>query len=148
MNNVLYLPTTAGSIYAYTWGGSSFTTTPLATDTTSFGSFGPSAMSGSSNGASNGILWVTTTASGQSSFTSTHAGTLRARNPTTLVEYWNSDTSGTDTLGTLSKFAAPTIANGRVYVATQDSKIQVYGLLYVPSTRITGVSVSGSVAIQ
>jgi hypothetical protein len=144
MASVLHLPTTAGSLYAFAWGGSSFNTTPIATNLTSYGAFGPSAMSGSCNGSSNCILWVTTTASGLSSFTSTHPGTLRALNPTTLVEYWNSDTSGSDTLGTLAKFVAPTITPRNVYVATQDSKVMVYGL--ITSSTLDGVATIDGVA--
>jgi hypothetical protein len=34
-----------------------------------------------------------------------------------------------DSVGTFGKFAAPTVANGRVYVATFDNKLVVYGAL-------------------
>jgi len=142
MNNVLYLPTSAGSIYAFTFGGSTFTTTPLATQTNSYGNYGPAQMFGSINGASNGILWVETTAT--TSHTAVQQGTLRALNPTTLAEYWNSGTSGQDALGNMTKFAAPVVTNGRIYVSTQDSKIQSYGLL--PSSVSRGlISLIGNI---
>lgn len=145
MNSVLFLPTTAGSIYAFTCSGSGATTcntTPLFTQTNSYGFPGPAQMSGSCNGTSNCILWVTTPAS--STFTSSPvAGTLRAINPVDGTEYWNSGSS----LGNISKFAAPTIASGRVFVATQDNKVQVFGL--IPSMQISGsVRVSGQTTIQ
>lgn len=149
MNNVLYLPTTAGSIYAFTWnpGSSLFTTTPVATNLTSYGSFGPAQMSGSCNGTSNCILWVATTSSGQSSFTATHAGTLRAMNPADLTEYWNSSS----TLGLLAKFSSPVTANGRVYVPTQSGYIAVYEIssTFSPGVVIRGkVQFSGQVTIR
>jgi hypothetical protein len=62
-------------------------------------------------------------------------GTLRALNPAGLSEYWNSDASGADTLGILSKYAAPVVANGRVFVPTQSGYVAVYGLLPSGSMR-------------
>ncbi|HWY21862.1 MAG TPA: hypothetical protein VNX26_11630 [Candidatus Acidoferrum sp.] len=46
---------------------------------------------------------------------------------------WNSDMKPGDKLGEFSKFAPPTIANGRVYVATFSGQVQVYGLCGAPS---------------
>ena len=59
-------------------------------------------------------------------------GTLRAFDASDLShELWNSElTGGSDRLGTFSKFAIPTVANGRVYVPTWDSGVVVYGLLW------------------
>lgn len=134
LNNSLILPITAGDIYAFAWGGSSFTTTPTFHSANVFGFPGPAQMSGSCNGSSNCILWIVTAAA--SAFSPLRPGTLRAINPATGAEYWNSGLFGGDALGTLSKFAAPTIANGRVIVAIQDSKVQVFGL--VPSAQMRG----------
>jgi uncharacterized protein (TIGR03437 family) len=45
-------------------------------------------------------------------------------------ELWNSDMNAArDSLGNLAKFVAPTIANGKVYVATFSHRLAVYGLL-------------------
>jgi hypothetical protein len=133
LNNVLYLPTTTGSIYAFSFSGGSFNTTPIATQTNTYGFPGTSQISGSINGTSNGILWVVTVLT--STKTVTKAGTLHALNPTTLSEYWNSSTSGHDNPGTMAKFTAPVIANGKVFLATMDSKVQVFGLLPTASIR-------------
>lgn len=46
---------------------------------------------------------------------------------------WNSDLKAQDSLGEFSKFTPPTIANGRVYVATFSGELQVYGLCGTPS---------------
>jgi hypothetical protein len=88
-------------------------------------------MSVSSNSAGtvhNLILWVVTAAT--SSFTSKVAGTLRALD-VNLNELWNSGS----TLGTMAKFVSPTIANGRVYVPTNDNTLMVFGLTFAAQMR-------------
>jgi hypothetical protein len=122
-NNSLVLPLTHGDIYSFAWSGSNFTTSPTFHNTGTFGFPGPAQMSGSCNASSNCILWVVTAAAG--AFSSLRPGTVRAIDPATGTEYWNS----ASTLGNLSKFSAPTVANGRVYVASMDSVVRVYGLL-------------------
>ena len=44
-------------------------------------------------------------------------------------ELWNSKMNPRDDVGLFAKFCPPTVANGRVYVATFSGKLQVYGLL-------------------
>lgn len=59
-------------------------------------------------------------------------GILRAFDAQDLSrELWNSDQAdgGRDVLPTFPKFTCPTIANGKVYVATFSNEIEVYGLL-------------------
>ncbi len=142
MNNVLYVPTTAGSIYAFTYSAGTFTTTPLATQTNSYGTPGPAQMAGSINGTSSGILWVITVASG--THTTIRAGTLRALNPTTLAEIWNSGISGNDDLGNMTKFAAP-IPNYNVYVSNIDGGVTAYGIR--SSGQIGGNSKAGGAGV-
>jgi outer membrane protein assembly factor BamB len=69
-------------------------------------------------------------------------GMLRAIDASTLTELWNSNQYPEDLLGYCAKFTAPTIANGKVYVATyaepsdpekpsenhSPAKLVVYGL--------------------
>lgn len=66
-------------------------------------------------------------------------GILRAYDGYSLRELWNSGNVppntlapsaplAADFLGSIAKFCPPTIANGHVYVATFDGKVQVYGL--------------------
>jgi uncharacterized protein (TIGR03437 family) len=77
-----------------------------------------------------GILWATSgTGSGSSM-----PGTLYAFDALDVSrELWDSDMSGArDTLGNFSKFANPTVADGKVYVPTDSQQITVYGLLPVP----------------
>lgn len=144
LNGMLYLPTTAGSIYAFSCPAGACNATPAATQTNSYGFPGPAAMSASSDGASNGLIWVTTAAS--SSLTQKVPGILHALDAMTLAEYWNSSGSG-DSLGSIAKYNPPTIASGKVFVANQDGLVQVYGL--VPSSALSGQAIlSGSATIH
>jgi len=103
------------------------------------------ALSGSCNGTSNCLLWATTLPNADGVV----AGTLRAFDANTLTELYNSDTApnGADTLGTQSKFVAPLVINGRVYVPNQNNSVQVYGvplaISRLPASQpITGTSVT------
>jgi hypothetical protein len=62
------------------------------------------------------------------------AGTLHAFDALNVSqELWNSDMQARrDTLGSFTKFANPTVANGKVYVPTASNQVVVYGLLPVP----------------
>ena len=46
--------------------------------------------------------------------------------------------------GTMAKYASPTVANGRVYVATEDSNILVFGLLNSSGMRGAAVIRGGA----
>lgn len=139
-DSLLFLPTTAGSIYEFSCPSGFCNDMPVHTQTNSYGFPGPAQMSVSSNGDSNLILWVVTAAT--SSFTATAAGTLRALD-STLTELWNSGS----TLGTMAKFVSPTVVNGRVFVPTNNNILQVYGI--IPSTQIRGnVQLRGNVSAK
>jgi len=77
-----------------------------------------------------GIFWATTVSNG----TLPAAGTLHAFDAMNVSrELWNSDMQGgRDTMGNFTKFANPTVANGKVYVPTDSKQVTVYGLLPVP----------------
>jgi hypothetical protein len=58
------------------------------------------------------------------------AGVLQAFDALDVThELWSSDLSGNDMLGSIAKFAPPTVANGRVFVGTASNQLVVYGLL-------------------
>lgn len=90
-----------------------------------------SGMTLSANGSepATGILWVTSL----SSRPLPALGVLHAFDAANLAnELWNSDINGgRDTLGGFSKFANPTVANGKVYVPTETGHVVAYGLLGV-----------------
>jgi hypothetical protein len=110
-----------------------FNQTPVAKSTTAR-PFPGGIVAVSSNGNTGGVLWVTTPDFATNDGLST--GVLRAFDPLTLMELWNSNQNAGDALGGFAKFAAPTVANGKVYVATFPNPNQVpvyhvlvYGLL-------------------
>ena len=77
-----------------------------------------------------GILWAALSASGNPN-NQTRPGMVRAYDAMDVTrELWNSEQNPTrDRLGNFSKFSAPTIANGKVYVATFSNRLVVYGVL-------------------
>ena len=58
-------------------------------------------------------------------------GLVRALDASNLkrVLWTSEDNAGRDRLGKLSKFSPPTVADGRVFVATFSGHVVVYGLL-------------------
>jgi uncharacterized protein (TIGR03437 family) len=87
------------------------------------------AVSAYSSLSSTGILWATSTLTSGSKLPG--PGTLHAFDAMDVsVELWNSDMTGSrDTLGDFTKFANPTVANGKVFQASSSGEIVVYGLL-------------------
>ena len=83
----------------------------------------------SANGTANGIVWTLET-----------SGTLHAYDAGNLGrELFNSNqNAGRDALGSYVKFSIPTVANGKIYAATQNSLV-VYGLFAAPGAAL-GVS--------
>jgi hypothetical protein len=99
----------------------------------------PGAMlSVSSNGATagTGILWSAHPINGDANH-SIVPGILQAFDATDIThELWNSNFSGIrDSVGKFAKFVPPTIANGKVYLATFSGKLIVYGLNAPPASR-------------
>jgi hypothetical protein len=96
---------------------------------------GPTGQSGailsvSSNGSQDGtgILWASYAYTGDAE----HAispGILRAFDANDVTkQLWNNQLNPRDASGYYAKFAAPTIANGHVYLATFSNRVVVYGL--------------------
>ncbi len=85
-------------------------------------------MTLSANGGlqDSGILWEST-----GNYNDGTPGTLHAYDASDLTkELWNSDmNSGRDQMPPVTKFVAPTVANGRVYVPGGSNVVTVYGLL-------------------
>ena len=76
-----------------------------------------------------GIVWATLTLRGNADHGNA-PGVLRAYDAETLKELWNSEQDRRrDQLGTLVKFVPPLVAAGKVYVASYDNAVRVYGLL-------------------
>lgn len=88
-------------------------------------------LSVSSNGSQDGtgILWASYASSGDAEHT-VSPGILRAFDANDVTrELWNNQQNpGRDAAGYYAKFAAPTIANGHVYLPTFSNRVVVYGL--------------------
>jgi hypothetical protein len=92
-------------------------------------------LSVSSNGAidATGILWVSHAIAPCDAGGNSCPGILRAVNASDISqELWNSTMVSTDAVGNYAKFSCPTIANGKVYLATFSNKLMVYGLTDPP----------------
>src|SRR5262249_4317092 len=119
------------------------TGTLTVTSKTAIGNFGylPGSVIVSSNGTSNGIVWIM----------DRNANQIHAYDANTLAtELWNSGqkSGGGDNLGAVVKFAVPTEANGEVYVGTSNSLV-VYGLTPPANTvpnppALSATALSGS----
>ena len=138
-----------GNLAGYQLSGGLFNPSP--TSVSSATAFYGSAIGISSNAgtAGSGIVWAT--APSGSPNQNAVAGTLHAFDATNLTnELWNSDqNSARDALGNVAKFAAPTIANGKVYVSTFSNQLVVYGLLSnAPLTVSPSVVSLGASQIQ
>jgi outer membrane protein assembly factor BamB len=89
------------------------------------------AISASGSQPGSGILWASHTYRGDA-LHETRPGILHAFDASNLRELWNSRQSAGDDFGNFSKGAAPTIANGKVYMGTLSGLLVVYGLVTTP----------------
>jgi hypothetical protein len=82
-----------------------------------------------------GILWANHPTHGDANQASV-PGMLQAFDASDVAhELWNSNwNSKRDSIGTFAKFVFPTIANGKVYMATFSNKLNVYGLNPPPAS--------------
>jgi hypothetical protein len=81
----------------------------------------------SANGARDGVLWATHPTDGDANNNVRH-GILRAFDAGDVSrELWNSMTAAGEDVGSFAKFVAPTVVNGKVYVASFSNSVVVYG---------------------
>jgi len=120
-NGTVYFGPTGASIRAFQFSNARLNISPTSHSPQSYGYPGAT-PSISSNGTSNAIVWATENSS---------PAVLHAYNATNLGnELYNSNQApnGRDSsFGDGNKFITPTIANGKVYVGTQNS-VGVFGL--------------------
>jgi hypothetical protein len=115
------------------------------------------AASLSANGGTAGtdIIWASTPYGNSGCTTQCEAnpgpvpGALYAFDATDLTkELWDSQmNSSRDAVGNYAKFSPPTIANGKVYLATFSGQLQVYGLLVPPDFSVSASPPSESIAV-
>jgi len=119
-NNTVYVPGTNAPLLAYGVTNGTLATTP----TRSVQGYGNvDSPSISANGTGNGIVWVLTVGPPP-----VNSGVLRAFDAISLKLLYASSSAagGRDTLGSVAHFVTPTVANGKVYVATR-TQLVVYG---------------------
>ena len=134
-NSTLYLWGTGDILKAFTFNNGQFNTTPSAQNSNVPTNPLPAAMAISANSSADGILWAVTPDNTVHAFDAAHIGT----------ELWNSNqNAGRDSLPSYTRFVQPTVANGRVYVATSSNQVAVYGLL--SSFTLSSSTLSDSVA--
>jgi PKD repeat protein len=101
------------------------------------------ALSANGTLAGSGIIWASHQLTGDAN-QSVRPGILHAYDAQNVTnELWNSQQLATrDAVGNFAKFVPPTVANGKVYLATFSLQLDVYGLL--PSTSAAQLQVSPS----
>jgi hypothetical protein len=121
---------TGGKAYALDSGTSTFNASWSSQTSESF-NFPGATPSVSSNGSSNGIVWVI-----DSSSYGTRDHKRQSAGPAVLyafaannlgTELWNSGTVAGDVAGNAVKFTVPTVANGKVYIGTRGNDNTVSG---------------------
>lgn len=131
---MIYMWPEADWLRAYRFDGSKLDTAPadMSTAQTPPKSMPGAMLSLSADGGATGtgIVWASHPTSGNAN-QRVVPGMLRAIDADNLErELWNSEMHGDrDRPGDCAKFSPPTVANGRVYLATFSNKIAVYGLI-------------------
>jgi hypothetical protein len=154
-NNLLFVQGENNKVRVFSKTNGHFGATPIArgTKTASWGTSSPGGMPGgilslSANGSSNAILWANENFGNlpgdPDSNQHPSPNILRAYDVSTatsgtLQSIWDSETEPNDRVGESTKFAPPLVANGKVYQATYDNQIVVYGLGAPSATPIRDV---------
>jgi hypothetical protein len=125
-NGNIYVAGIGDSLQAFSLSAGKLSTSPTSQTSATFGYSGAT-VSVSSNGASEGIVWVLD-GSGSGANGSAVLYAYDATNLATELYDTNQAGGGRDTAGLPVKFAVPTVARGQVYVGTQ-TELDVYGLL-------------------
>lgn len=143
-NNLLFVHGENNQVHVFSKNNGHFSATPLGrgTSTASWGTSSPGGMPGgilslSANGASNAILWANEAfgniPSDPDANNAPTPNILRAYDVSTattgtLQSIWDSEAEPNDRVGASTKFAPLLVANGKVYQATYDNQVVVYGL--------------------
>jgi hypothetical protein len=121
-------------VQCYQVTGNSANPTPVSSAANSI-PFGRIGLTISANGSQpgSGILWETT-----GDYNAGTPGTLHAFDASNLAnELWNSDMNqARDQMPPITKFAPPTVANGKVYMPSNGNVVTVYGLFAPPPADV------------
>jgi hypothetical protein len=127
------------ALKAFSFNGSTFNPTPVATFTPSVNLYPGGELTVSSNGDQSGIVWAIIVAQGDADHR-VPPGELLALNAANVSQQlWSSTgNAARDDFGLMAKWVPPVVANGKVYVATASNQVVVYGLLN--STGLTATA--------
>jgi hypothetical protein len=144
---LVYLMGENATLRAFQYSGTILSATPVAESAASTRTSGPTPSPGgmpggfltvsSTNAAGqNGIVWAVAPRRSQWRDPAANAipvpSVLRAFNAVpsggSLTELWNSEMDAADAVGSASKWQPPVVANGRVYVATHNNRVVIYGI--------------------
>lgn len=136
LGRMLYMWGQRDHLRAYRFDGDKFDPIPFAMRPEANQGHPGAMLSLSANGDRDGILWAAIHATGDS-WHESRPGILHAYDATNVIhELWNSlEDPKRDDCGNYSKMAPPTIANGKVYLAsfgtqnTGSGQLCIYGLL-------------------
>jgi regulation of enolase protein 1 (concanavalin A-like superfamily) len=125
----LYLWAGNEALKAFAFDGSAFDPNPIGQSFATAGGTPGGILSVSANGSASGtgVVWASLPTA--DAFDETQPGILRAFDAEDVShELWNSTIDANDDVGSFAKFCPPTIANGKVYLATFSGEVEVYGL--------------------
>ena len=140
---ILYVWGEFDYLKAFSFAGDHFNTTPAAQSAmkvTEGYANGPGlSLSANGNRAYTGIVWANLPYDGDA--THQHVpGILRAFDASNVSrEIWNSKMTPGDDFGTWAKWVPPTVANGKVYLATFSNQLIVYGLRPIPAPFLSEI---------
>jgi hypothetical protein len=118
---------------AFSFGDGKFREDPVSESSilapTGLSNSAPLSVSANGSEAGSGLVWASCPDGGDANLRTVH-GILRAFDASNLsVELWNSTIDPShDDVGAFAKFCPPTVANGKVYVASFSGRLNVYGL--------------------
>ncbi|HET6150901.1 MAG TPA: hypothetical protein VFH68_25420 [Polyangia bacterium] len=143
-NNRLFVQGESNTVHVFAKTGGHFAPAPVArgTATASWGTSSPGGMPGgilslSANGTADAILWANEAFGNipgdPDANLAPTPNILRAYDVSTagtgtLQSIWDSEAEPNDHVGAATKFAPPLVVGGRVYQATYDKQVVVYGL--------------------
>jgi fibronectin type 3 domain-containing protein len=131
-NNLIYYCAVTDYIRVFQLTNGLLSTPPVSMSAATFGYPGAS-LGVSANGTSNAVLWaVERIGTDGNGVGPTLNGVLHAYNAGNLTtELYNSNQAAgsRDALSPAAKFNPPLVANGRIYIGSEDGHLTVYGLL-------------------
>ncbi|MGA8212651.1 MAG: hypothetical protein WB799_03605 [Candidatus Sulfotelmatobacter sp.] len=131
---VVYLWGAGQAMQAWSFNGQTFQTSPVSqgtiANTAGYSNMAPLSISSNGSTAGTGIVWAAASLSGDAN-AGIVPGQLWAFDASNLTnELWDSQlNSSRDGVGNFAKYDPPTVANGKVYLATFSGQLLIYGLL-------------------